>query len=72
VATRRGFVAATDMESYTQGLMDLGATLCVRGKPACEKCPLAQRCVALATDRVAVLPVRKPKKAVPERETVMP
>ena len=61
----------TDMESYTQGLMDLGATLCVRGKPACEKCPLAQRCVALATDRVAVLPVRKPKKAVPERETVM-
>ena len=61
----------TDMESYTQGLMDLGATLCVRGKPACEKCPLAQRCVALATDRVGELPVRKPKKAVPERETMM-
>lgn len=60
-----------DIESYTQGLMDLGATLCVRGKPACERCPLAGRCVALAQDRVAELPVSKPKKAVPERETVM-
>src|SRR3990167_8286209 len=24
---------------YTQAIMDLGATLCIRGKPACEKCP---------------------------------
>jgi len=61
----------SDMESYTQGLMDLGATLCVRGKPACDRCPLAQRCVALATDRTAELPVRKPKKAVPEKDTMM-
>ena len=60
-----------DMESYTQGLMDLGATLCVRGKPACDRCPLASRCVALATGRTAELPVRKPKKAVPEKETMM-
>lgn len=59
------------IEAYTQGLMDLGATLCVRGTPACARCPLAQRCVALAQDRVAELPVSKPKKAVPERETVM-
>jgi len=61
----------TDMESYTQGLMDLGATLCVRGKPACERCPLSLRCVALATGRTAELPVLKPKKAVPEKETMM-
>jgi A/G-specific adenine glycosylase len=60
-----------DMESYTQGLMDLGATLCTRSKPACMRCPLVQRCVAYATDRVAELPVRKPKKAVPERSTAM-
>jgi A/G-specific adenine glycosylase len=60
-----------DMESYTQGLMDLGATLCTRSKPACTRCPLLQRCVAYATDRVAELPVRKPKKAVPERSTAM-
>ena len=60
-----------DIEAYTQGLMDLGATLCTRGRPACTACPLSARCVALATDRVAELPVRKPKKAVPEKHTTM-
>jgi A/G-specific adenine glycosylase len=59
------------IDAYTQGLMDLGATLCTRSKPACNACPLAQRCVALATGRVAELPVRKPKKAVPHKQTVM-
>ena len=59
------------VESYAQGLMDLGATLCVRGKPSCITCPLAQRCVALSTDRVSQLPVRKPKKAIPEKQTAM-
>ena len=29
-----------DMAAYTQGLMDLGATLCTRGKPACDRCPV--------------------------------
>lgn len=58
-----------DVEAYTQGLMDLGATLCVRGKPSCQVCPLAHRCVALATDRVGQLPIRKPKKAIPEKQT---
>jgi A/G-specific adenine glycosylase len=60
-----------DVESYTQGLMDLGATLCTRSKPSCSSCPLAQRCVALATNRVNELPMRKPKKAVPEKYTTM-
>jgi len=60
-----------DIEAYTQGLMDLGATLCTRSKPDCERCPLAQRCVALKTGRVNVLPERKPKKAVPEKTTAM-
>ncbi len=59
------------VESYTQGLMDMGATLCTRSKPSCGVCPLAKRCVALATDRVAQLPVRKPKKAIPEKQTGM-
>ncbi|QDZ29049.1 A/G-specific adenine glycosylase [Noviherbaspirillum sp. UKPF54] len=61
----------SDVEAYTQGLMDLGATICTRSRPSCMDCPLAQRCVALATDRVRLLPVRKPKKAVPERHTSM-
>ena len=62
---------AHEMEAYTQGLMDLGATLCTRGKPSCASCPLAARCVALATERVDQLPVRKPKKAIPEKHTAM-
>ena len=62
---------ATGVQSYTQGLMDLGATLCTRSNPACPRCPLAPRCVALATDRVDELPVRKPKKTVPQKHAVM-
>ena len=37
-----------NMARYTQGMMDLGATLCTSKKPACRACPLAQRCVANA------------------------
>jgi len=61
----------SDVEAYTQGLMDLGATLCTRNRPACSRCPLASRCVAHLTGRTAELPVRKPKKAVPERHAHM-
>jgi A/G-specific adenine glycosylase len=59
------------IESYTQGLMDLGATLCTRSKPDCARCPLQNRCVAWALGRTAELPVRKPKKATPEKRTQM-
>jgi len=61
----------TGIASYTQGLMDLGATLCTRSSPGCASCPLSRRCVALAAKRVHELPVRKPKKAIPERSTIM-
>jgi len=59
------------IESYTQGLMDLGATLCTRSRPDCGRCPLQARCVAFATGRTAELPVRKPKKTTPEKRTAM-
>ena len=58
-------------ESYTQGLMDLGATLCTRSRPDCPRCPLQDRCVAHATGRTAELPVRKPKKTTPEKRAQM-
>ncbi|QJD99646.1 A/G-specific adenine glycosylase [Massilia forsythiae] len=57
--------------AYTQGLMDLGATLCTRSRPECGRCPLQDRCVAYATGRTAELPVRKPKKATPEKHAQM-
>jgi A/G-specific adenine glycosylase len=59
------------IEAYTQGLMDLGATLCTRSRPDCPRCPLQDRCVAYATGRTAELPVRKPKKNTPEKRTQM-
>ncbi|POR56228.1 A/G-specific DNA-adenine glycosylase [Paraburkholderia eburnea] len=65
--------AATDADvsAYTQGLMDLGATLCTRGKPDCERCPFASDCVAKTTNRQRQLPASRPKKAVPTRRTWM-
>ncbi len=59
------------IESYTQGLMDLGATLCTRGRPACERCPLERRCVARVQGRTADLPKPRPRRAVPTREVAM-
>jgi A/G-specific adenine glycosylase len=60
-----------EMSAYTQGLMDLGATLCVRGKPDCARCPFAGDCIAKATGRQRELPSARPKKAVPTRRTWM-
>jgi len=59
------------LRPYTQGLMDLGATLCVRRKPRCAECPVRSLCVALKTDRVAELPTPKPRKALPQRRAMM-
>ncbi len=46
------------VDVYTQGLMDLGATLCTPRRPACERCPLAARCVAHALGRPEAFPVK--------------
>jgi len=55
------------MESYTQGLMDLGATLCTRSSPRCERCPLHNTCAALRQDRVDHYPEPRPSKPRVER-----
>lgn len=59
------------METYTQGIMDLGATLCSRSKPTCPACPYVDACVAHAESRVAELPAPKPRKTIPQKKTVM-
>jgi A/G-specific adenine glycosylase len=60
-----------DVEAYTQGLMDLGATVCLRRTPRCAACPVTQHCVALREGRADTLPSPRPRKAVPHRNTVM-
>ncbi len=57
--------------AYTQGLMDLGATLCTRTKPKCCECPLNKTCLALKQQRVSELPTPKPRKTTPEKQTTM-
>lgn len=53
----------TDVACLTQGLMELGESVCLPGRaPACEQCPLAALCRARAQGLTDVLPVRIPKK----------
>jgi A/G-specific adenine glycosylase len=52
----------TDVEAYTQGMMDLGANVCASRNPACLVCPVAQDCVARLQARVDELPGRKARR----------
>ena len=52
---------AADMASYTQGLMDLGATVCTARQPRCAACPMASLCAVAGQDLAVELP-RKTKK----------
>ena len=54
---------------YTQAIMDLGATLCTRSRPACQRCPLADRCQAYASRRQAHIPAPRKRAKRPLRET---
>lgn len=56
---------------YTQAMMDLGATLCTRSKPACAICPLTEVCQARIQGRQNEFPHSKPKKDMPEKATWM-
>ena len=57
--------------AYTQGLMDLGSTLCVRRAPLCAACPLHELCIARRQGRQAELPTARAKKVLPEREVAL-
>ncbi len=62
---------SVQVADYTQAIMDLGATVCTRHKPACDRCPLAGTCRALELGMVAELPERRPRKARPQHQTCM-
>lgn len=59
------------LADYTQAQMDLGATVCTRGKPRCDECPLHAGCAARIAARTTELPLRRPGKAIPQRATHM-
>ncbi|WPC05495.1 A/G-specific adenine glycosylase [Pseudomonas benzenivorans] len=57
---------------YTQAMMDLGATLCTRSKPSCLLCPLRSGCQAHLLGLEIRYPMPKPRKALPQKRTLMP
>jgi len=59
------------MSAYTQGLMDLGATVCTRARPQCLACPLKTGCAAFTQGRCDELPWPRARKALPERSINM-
>jgi A/G-specific adenine glycosylase len=52
---------------YTQAMMDIGATLCIRGTPRCAACPLQKICGAHALGIAKDLPKKKPNTKNPTR-----
>lgn len=49
----------SDLATYTQAIMDLGATICTRSKPACALCPMTEFCGARTMRRQHELPAKK-------------
>jgi A/G-specific adenine glycosylase len=64
-------VPARSVQTYTQALMDLGATVCTRASPGCGRCPLASSCAALARGQVASYPAPRPRRRTPVRTVAM-
>lgn len=58
-------------DSFNQAMMDLGATLCSRTRPACADCPLSDLCQARIKGVPENFPGKKPRKVIPVRQTVM-
>lgn len=59
------------IEEYTQAIMDLGATVCRRGKPACDACPLAAGCQTRRQGNPEAYPEPRPRKTLPVKAVTM-
>ncbi|KPK40682.1 MAG: A/G-specific adenine glycosylase [Gammaproteobacteria bacterium SG8_47] len=62
---------ARECGRYTQAIMDLGATVCTRRRPACDQCPLRGSCQAHASDNVEAYPTPRARSKLPVRSTRM-
>lgn len=56
-----------NIQAYTQGLMDLGNLVCMRKRPLCSLCPVAEDCQARLAGQVELIPAPRPRKAIPAR-----
>jgi A/G-specific adenine glycosylase len=55
---------------WAQALMDLGATICRPKQPLCDRCPVAEACVALAQGAPETYPRKDAKAERPRRRGV--
>jgi hypothetical protein len=62
---------ARGVDTYTQGLMDLGATLCTQRRPACLHCPVAAGCVARREGAPERYPVKTRRGARGRRSSAL-
>lgn len=56
---------------YTQAVMDLGSTVCLRRKPRCGECPVRLDCSAFTTARTDGIPAPRPRRDRPRRTACM-
>ncbi len=61
----RAILIPGQARDINEALMDLGREVCTPRAPQCTVCPLAEICVAHATGREEVLPVRSPRRPIP-------
>ena len=66
-----GLLPARDVDIYTQGLMDLGATLCTARRPACDRCPVAAACAAHASGEPERYPFKSRRLKRTQRENAL-
>ena len=65
-----GLLPERGIESYTQGLMDLGATICLARAPLCLLCPVRELCGAARAGKQDRYPVKSRRVARSRREHV--
>lgn len=64
------YTSADRAADYSQAIMDLGATVCLRNRPICDACPLLSGCQAHKHNLQTILPEKKPQKSLPVRQAI--
>ena len=69
-ALSENLLPKTRLRDYTQAIMDLGATLCARNQPDCDRCPFNCDCLANINQLHAEIPARRPQRRKAIREKI--
>jgi A/G-specific adenine glycosylase len=69
-ALAQSLLPQRSIEAYTQGLMDLGATICLSRAPLCGLCPVRDGCLAAAAGTQHHYPVKSRMLKRGQRENV--